>query len=159
MLKRAALAEEDRNLRRQQELAPRAREEGNRSLYIQKSANVPNITSSFSKIYAHLHLHLCPLNPSIALLLIPDCSPQLIYLNGKMPTPKTATLLTILAFSGEVKVLYALEKYPLGAGRRGSAFWTTMRCCLGAIISYVLIVRSRCNGWSLWWFFENLLNL
>lgn len=61
-------------------------------------------------------------------------------------TPNTATLLTTLAFSGDVKVLYALAKYPFGAGRRGSALWTTMRCCFGAIDSFEMVVGGRCNG-------------
>jgi hypothetical protein len=57
-------------------------------------------------------------------------------------TPNTATLLTTLAFSGDVKVLYALAKYPFGAGRRGSALWTTMRCCFGAIDSFEWVLEE-----------------
>jgi len=52
-------------------------------------------------------------------------------------TPKMATLLITLAFSGDVKALYALATYPLGAPRRepGPALSTWIRCCLGGMIS------------------------
>lgn len=52
-------------------------------------------------------------------------------------TPKMATLRTMVAFSGEVKVWYAFEKYPCGAARRGSPLWTTTRCALGMLSTLV----------------------
>lgn len=143
------------NSRRKQELAPRTREECYRHLWInyQHSFNairlpccsLLSISSSPLSSSSWRYLPLPLSYPSfLSWSPHPLLRPSQSHSSHKQarsyntskehersPTPKTATLRTTLAFSGLVKAVYAVEKYPFCAGRLPS---TAIRCCFGAIL-------------------------